>query len=233
MTGSDEVRSKPAGLIAAPWHTVLILALIAGNAWRGWLHADAIRHAASVNHVALYARTILFEWLLLGIMLLGVWRHGTSLFTVMGERWRSAAEVLRDVGIALVFLMVSVFLTSLFGPQDPGLKADSAVRFLLPHGKLEDVLWICLAVSAGICEEAIYRGYLQRQLAAVSRNAVVGILLSAGMFGAGHAYQGWRNAALIGVGGALAGALAYWRRSVRPGMIAHAMQDSLAILIKH
>jgi len=233
MTGSNDVRAEPAGLIAAPWHTVLMLALIAGNAWRGWVHADAMRHATSLNHIALYARTILFEWVLLGVMLLGVWRHGTSLYTVLGERWRSAAELLRDVGIAVVFLMLSIFLTSLFGSHDHGLKADSAVRFLLPHGAGEDALWICLAVSAGICEEAIYRGYLQRQFTAISRNAVVGIVLSAAMFGAGHAYQGWRNASLIAAGGALAGALAYWRRSVRPGMIAHAMQDSLAILIRH
>ena len=47
---------------------------------------------------------------------------------------------------------------------------------------------------------------------------MVGIALSAVIFGAGHAYQGWRNATLIAVGGALAGALAYWRKSVRPGM---------------
>ena len=54
-----------------------------------------------------------------------------------------------------------------------------------------------------------------------------GILLSAAAFGAAHAYQGFRMVILIGLYGAMFGILAHWRGSVRPGIIAHAWQDSL------
>ncbi len=62
---------------------------------------------------------------------------------------------------------------------------------------------------------------------ALTKSAPAGILLSAAAFGAAHMYQGFRRATLIGLLGAMLGILAYWRRSVRPGMIAHAWQDSL------
>ena len=99
--------------------------------------------------------------------------------------------------------------------------------FILPHGGAELTLWIALSVTAGICEETIFRGYLQRQFIALTKSAPAGILLSAAAFGVAHVYQGFRMVILIGVFGAMFGILAYWRGSVRPGMIVHAWQDSL------
>jgi len=32
---------------------------------------------------------------------------------------------------------------------------------ILPHGGTEITLWIALSVTAGICEETVFRGYLQ------------------------------------------------------------------------
>ena len=62
---------------------------------------------------------------------------------------------------------------------------------------------------------------------ALTRNAPAGILLSAAVFGAAHAYQGYKMVILIAFYGAMFGGLANWRGSVRPGMIAHGWQDSL------
>ena len=93
------------------------------------------------------------------------------------------------------------------------------------------------SVTAGICEETIFRGYLQRQFMALTKSAPAGILFSAAAFGVVHAYQGFRMVILIGLYGAMFGILAYCRGSIRPGMIAHAWQDSLngvlAALVAH
>ena len=91
---------------------------------------------------------------------------------------------------------------------------------------IELTLWIALSVSAGICEETIFRGYLQRQFMALTKSDPAGILLAAATFGAAHAYQGFRMTILIALYGAMFGILAYWRAIVRPGMIADAWQDS-------
>jgi uncharacterized protein len=112
-----------------------------------------------------------------------------------------------------------------------GHDTEHAVQFILPHGRFEMTLWVALSVTAGICEEAIYRGYLQRQFAALSGNAPIGILLQASAFGLAHSYQGWHGAVAIAIEGVLLGALAHWRKSVRPGMISHAWKDAWAPLL--
>lgn len=90
-----------------------------------------------------------------------------------------------------------------------------------------------LSLSAGICEESLYRGYFQRQFMALTKSVPAGILLSAAAFGGAHAYQGFRPAFQIGLLGAMAGVLAHWRKSVRPGMIAHTLQDVLGGFVQH
>jgi membrane protease YdiL (CAAX protease family) len=85
---------------------------------------------------------------------------------------------------------------------------------------------LVLSVSAGICEETIFRGYLQVQLGALTKSTIAGIVLSAILFGFGHAYQGWAPAGLLAFYGLLFGLLTHWRGTVRPAMIAHAWQDS-------
>jgi uncharacterized protein len=54
------------------------------------------------------------------------------------------------------------------------------------------------------------------------------VLLQALIFGAAHSYQGVRGMITVGVYGALFGVLAVNRKSLRPGMIQHFMQDSFA-----
>jgi membrane protease YdiL (CAAX protease family) len=189
---------------------------------------DQARAAADLNRVAMYERTMFSEWLLFALMILGVWLHGSSVFTVLGERWRSVMAVLRDIGIAAAFWIGSTAVLSMIGAHAHGGAPNPAVQFLLPQGRFEMWLWIALSITAGICEEAIFRGYYQKQFIALTKSAPVGIVLAAIAFGAAHSYQGFGGAIRIGLQGLLLGILANWRRSVRPGMIAHAWGDIFA-----
>jgi len=164
-------------------------------------------------------------------VLVGVRLHGSSLLTVMGERWHSVGRFLRHVGIALLFLVATIMFTSLTGSH--GDAGDRATQFLLPQGRTEIAIWVLLSITAGICEEAIYRGYLQKQFMALTRSVPTGIVLSALAFGLAHSYQGFRRMLMISITGAMAGILAHWCRSVRPGMIAHALQDVLGGFLRH
>lgn len=47
-----------------------------------------------------------------------------------------------------------------------------------------------MAVSAGICEELLYRGWLLHLIGASTDSVWIGLLLSSVAFGLGHAYQG-------------------------------------------
>jgi len=226
----EAVASRP---IAAPLHLILVLALLGFLAYWGAIHGAQWRESPNPDRVARYIRTILQEWAVLAIVLLGVKLSGSSLLTVLGERWRSARQILRDFAIGVAFLLISVIVVGVIGPI-VGMKMDNReVQFLFPHGRLETFLWFIVAISAGICEEAVYRGYLQQQFTALTRNTALGIILSAAAFGAAHLYQGLPRAFVIMVGGIMGGYLAYWRRSVRPGMFAHTLQDLLPLVIKH
>lgn len=217
--------------IASYWHLLVVLAVQGLLVSRGYLSAQQMQGAVP-DRIALYQRTMLFAWLLLAFVLAGVRWHGSSLHSVLGERWRSMNTFLRDVGIALVFLIVSIGIGSLID-SFLGHVDNPATQRILPRGRVEYWYWVALSISAGICEEAVYRGYLQRQFIALTRNIPAGILLSGILFGAAHSYQGVRNSVPIGILGVLGGILAYWCKSVRPGMIAHILQDLIGGLMRH
>jgi uncharacterized protein len=217
--------------IAAPLHTVIVLAMQAALVYSAQLRTAQMHALDHAGRLRMYERTILVEWLVLAMVIVGVRLHGSPLTAVFGERWRSLRQVFTDVGIALVFLIVSIIVLSVLGGHDKG--PDASTAFLLPHGRAETSIWILLSLTAGICEEGLYRGYLQRQFTAFTKSAAIGIALSAAAFGAAHAYQGWRHAVQISMLGTMLGVLAYWRRTVRPGMISHAAQDILAIFVRH
>ena len=213
--------------IAGPVHTILVLAALGG--WAIWhkSFADQLSTAANPNRVRFYIVTLFYEWLLFVLVVAGVRRRGASVLIVLGDHWHSARQVLRDIGIAAGFWIVAWVLLWIFGWLLRIAALGHNTQFMLPHRGIELTFWIALSVTAGICEETIFRGYLQRQFMALTKNAPAGILLSAATFGAAHTYQGFRMVILIGLYGSMFGTLAYWHGSVRPGMIAHAWQDSL------
>jgi membrane protease YdiL (CAAX protease family) len=181
-----------------------------------------------------YFITIAAEWLIVGFIALGSRWGGASLRSLAGKialDWRS---ILRDLGLAIAYLLVgnltlgglNFFLTRLLGPSPDGF-----LKNLLPHGLLESTIFVLLAFTAGFCEESIFRGYLQRQFTAWSGSAAAGIALQGIVFGAAHAYQGLHQVILISVYGCMFGLLALWRKSLRPGMIAHFVQDGVGGLL--
>ena len=98
-------------LIASPWHTLFLIVAQGLLSFRSKMQAS---HAHVLgDRIGLYERTIFFEWLMFALMILGVWRYGSSVLTVLGERWRSVGQVFRDIGIAVLFLVVSITIESI------------------------------------------------------------------------------------------------------------------------
>jgi membrane protease YdiL (CAAX protease family) len=106
-----------------------------------------------------------------------------------------------------------------------GPSSAKSVDSLLPKSLLEILIWIATSITAGICEEMAFRGYLQRQFNALSGNVALGVLAQGLVFGLFHSYQGWKNVVVISVLGVLYGAMAAWRRNLRVNIVAHALTD--------
>lgn len=236
---------KPA-LIAPWWHTLLITALILGNSLLGSSKIGAVQGQGS--RLLLYGGTFVTQLVLILLVWFGIHLRGVRIRDLIGGRWKTVEAFLLDVGLAIVFLVVAdlllVGVRVVVGTMDLHnlvKQKDETLRMLgpiAPHTYLEAGIFVLLSVCAGLFEEIIFRGYLQRQFAVLGRSAVVGIVASAAIFGLGHGYQGPRMMVVIGVFGAFFGILAHFRKSLRPGMMAHALQDaftgiSLFYLIRH
>lgn len=180
-----------------------------------------------------YIWTMAWEWVLAGFVYLGV-RKQVKLRDLIGGRWATVDDFLLDLIIAAGYWLAAIAVLGAGAKLmhlDQGGRLDSLRRqlgFLIPDTTLELVVWCCLSTTAGICEEIIFRGYLQRQFAALTRSMLIGVMLSAVIFGAAHGYEGGPRMLLIGVYGLMFGLLAWWRKSLRPGMIAHAWHDAIS-----
>jgi len=232
------VPAPPAtpALIAPLWHTLLISALILGNSFLGSSKVGAVHGSGS--RILLYGGTFITQLVLILLIWFGIRLRGVRMRDLIGGRWKTVEAFLLDAALAFGFWVTSLLL--LFGVRvalgtidlhNMQRSVDDAVRLLgpmAPHTYLEAGLFVLLSVSAGLFEEIIFRGYLQRQFGALGRNAIIGIVASGILFGLAHGYQGTRMMIVIGIYGIFFGILAHLRKSLRPGMMAHAFQDSVA-----
>jgi uncharacterized protein len=221
---SDRVHESVAGTL----HTTVLLLVLTVSTSLMYFSAVRMRGVEHPSRLAFYATTMAWEWLLTIYVLFGVRLHGTSLVEVTGARWTSAKDVFRDLGIALVFWIIALLMLALTAFLLHFRGSRQSVSFLTPEGPMQVAAWVLVCVTAGFCEETIFRGYLQRQFIAWTRNVPAGLFLSAAVFGVCHIYQGPKAAVVITVFGLLFGMLAQWRKSIRPGMVTHALHDTVS-----
>jgi uncharacterized protein len=220
-------RSK--SLLAPWWHTVVVIALLllaSVNGTRG-------KHPLAGGKVARYLWSMGWEWTLAGFVWLGT-RKRIRLRDLIGGRWATAEAFFLDVVYAGAFWICAAIVLVIGAKLmhlDQAGKIDAMRKqlgFLTPGSNLELAVWFGVSLTAGFCEEIIFRGYLQRQFAAISNSMMIGVLFSAVVFGASHGYEGAPRMILIGIYGLMFGLLAWWRKSLRAGMMAHAWHDALS-----
>jgi membrane protease YdiL (CAAX protease family) len=234
MTADANLTPPPSSrpLIAPAWHTIVFIAIfIALSVAGGFFQHAAKQHpqptVPGTSPVPGYVSVFISEWLLVLYVSMGVHKRGVRLRDLVGGRWATPTDVLKDfaLGAALWALWI--------GLQNPHLLGGgtNAAQGLLPQGLLQSLAWLPLALSAGFCEELAFRGYLQKQFQAIMGSSASAVLFQAIVFGVGHFYEGIGAAARITLYGVLFGLLALWRKSLRPGMIAHAWSDIFGVII--
>jgi membrane protease YdiL (CAAX protease family) len=222
-------------LLAPIWHTAIVVFVLLGASLGG---SRGVHPLTGHSKIPQYLWTMAWEWVLAGFVYLGI-RKRMKLRELIGGRWATPEDVLLDLMIAAGFWLVAIVVLGAGAKLmhlDQAGKFDSMrqqLGFLIPDTTLELLVWFCLSTTAGICEEIIFRGYLQRQFAAFTSSMLAGVLLSAVVFGAAHGYEGGPRMLLIGIYGLMFGLLAWWRKSLRPGMIAHAWHDAISGAVLH
>jgi len=220
-------------LIAPWWHTLLIVAIVLV----GSLYSGPRISRLKLTLTGLYLTSIALDLVMLAIVWFGLRLTKTTLRELIGGAW-DGISLLIDVGLAAGFWFVSALvigavklalgLADLKNAQVSTDALKKAAGGIMPQSGRDLVFFLLLAVTAGIFEEILFRGYLQKQLGALTRNSWIGMVLAAIIFGAAHGYQGARFMVLIAVYGMLFGLLAHFRKNLRPGMMAHTFQDAFS-----
>jgi membrane protease YdiL (CAAX protease family) len=205
-------------MLASRRHTLIVVLIFAVIAIGGYLsNARNGSAPAPASRMPLYATIVVTQLLLVRYIFIGIRAKGFTLADLVGPR--RPLDVV--IGVALFFVLryASIGLHAALQLQD-----DHASN-LLPRGAAEIAMWIVVSLVAGTCEELVFRGYLQRQLSALTGSAPAGLVLQAIVFGIAHGYQGAKSVINITILGILFGIVAWWRRSIVPGAVAHALTD--------
>ncbi len=133
--------------------------------------------------------------------------------SVLGVRapgnWTYTLLILIEI-LVLLPLVVVIMVRRLVKTRRPGqAKALLKIKELLPSTAHERRLWLLLSISAGICEELLFRGFLPWYFLALGAffGRQISLLpvfaLSTFLFGFAHLYQGWKGVLGTGLLGAV------------------------------
>lgn len=187
-----------------------------------------------------YRWTLAVEWSWVAVMGLIVVFGGASLRDI-GLVWNMPPpEVLGFVAAATLgsLIPIAVFALRSWRFGGPGVRDSfrqmmEPVSALLPSTREERWLFAAVAVTAGICEELLFRGfllfYLQDLFLGLSLAAAV--IVSSIVFGMAHLYQGAKGVLGTGVFGLGMALLYVWSGSLLLPIILHALLDLRVLLL--
>ncbi|MFH2035707.1 MAG: type II CAAX endopeptidase family protein [Candidatus Zixiibacteriota bacterium] len=190
--------------------------------------AEALKLLSVSRIFFIYLPTIVVQWLLFGLICFTLNRERTGLKGIGFTGIR-----LIHFFWAIAFLLISNLVLSLLAVllEKFGIAIVGEIELMLPSTTPERIIWVILSLTAGVCEETAFRGYLitRLQIFGNTANWLIPSIIASIVFGMGHAYQGLGGFVLLTIYGGLF-ALLYWRtKSLWPPIIAHFFQDFSAL----
>ena len=228
----DTAATSTPQAIAPAWQTISLFLLLFGWATFGYLRTH--NGGPTPTRLTTYTTTIVFQWMTTGCVVAGLYERRQTLSAFFA---RARLGFWRELGIGVAVLIAGLAVGGImeallhFTPLRNSADLQAVAR-ILPQSNIERAVWILISLTAGFCEEFLFRGYLQTQLIAFTRNVYAGIIISACVFGAMHIYQGAAPAISIAALGAWLGIVAHKRKTIRSGIIAHSLQDILGGLLR-
>lgn len=159
--------------------------------------------------MAFYRNAVASQWVLALLALSLMWNvdadYVRRLFSV-----NFTADSLLVAGLSLLVLMTQSplvpFVRERMETSASMKRALYPIRNILPRSAAEKNLWITVAITAGVCEEILFRGFLFFYAQSTLGLEVAGaIALSSAVFAIGHLYQGNANMLRVGVIGVIFG----------------------------
>jgi len=249
----EDTRAEGIPQPIAPWlHTIAVVALLVGF--------SVVAHFGHPETIALdlplrYGSQILLVWMLLGCVVAGLYHRRLFFWnTLLHNRRPWFLEIWRGMTIyaacmaTLIFIVTALISVLVLLHTDPAHLAavhqqavsdlhlkNKTVESIAPATAFELLLWIGISLTAGFCEEHIFRGYLLRQALSFFRivgapqrfATVLSIAVTSLLFGSLHLYEGVGGAIFVGMLGLVFAILALRFGNLRAVIVAHSAQDFL------
>jgi uncharacterized protein len=214
------------------WDFAIILLFLGGAVpWLGYRRVRRLMSTHStttIDRLTLYGSTIAFQWIAVAIIL---WRTGAR-----GIRPAQLGLAVPDPLLAVstsIVLSVLVLTNQTLSirrlaaqPSEiKGVLPELALK-IFPQTEIERLVFVALVTTVALCEELIYRGFVQYIFQYATHDlAVAGIVLSAAFFALAHAYQGRRGIVSTFAIGVIFAAIRWWTGSLIPSAFAHFVAD--------
>ncbi len=204
---------------------VLVQPVAGRRRYQRLIQAIAADPSARVRH---YRRGIVGEWAAVGVVALigALTGRGAASIALTGRGLGRGAVEVAEVAVLLGVTAL------VFRAGGPGLRAAlrrqaKGFLVLLPRSRQERLVFTALAVTAGVCEEILFRGfgiaYVRWLWPGVTHTAL--ITLTSIPFGFAHLYQGPRGVVLTGIVGALLASMTLSTGTLVPAIVVHALID--------
>jgi membrane protease YdiL (CAAX protease family) len=217
-----------------PWDFWLILLFLAVVIpWRGYVRLKKLLAMPSVDtkeKLVLYAATISFQWALAGLVAWRAFARGLKLgeLGLGSNAWLELVAVGVLGGAAIGGLQwLNLRRIGKMEGEAPELLRKLSSR-LLPVTLVEFLPYSALAITAGVCEEFVYRGFALAALLKASSPVWLAVVVTSILFGLAHAYQGRAGIVSTGIFGVVLALARLGFGSLVPVMVWHAGLDLAA-----
>ncbi len=174
-----------------------------------------------------YNWILVMEWgLTLAFLVwwLGAGRDLDSLGLIpMAAGWQWLA-----IGLGLAGMLFMIFqMKTVMGSPEKLAEAREQMGelgHLAPKTPKEDRLFVLVSITAGVCEEILYRGFLLAALAPVL-GMWTAVALTSAIFGLAHVYQGWVGIGKAALAGLVMALLTVFSGSLFIAILLHAVID--------
>ncbi len=199
--------------------------------------ARAPAAGAGRARVRAYRETLIVEWALVALTAL-LWVHFGRQWSDLGLSVPGGWRFWVAAALAAAFAGFSFWQRrKLTADDDPEvleavLEQIRPLRPLLPHNRRELTFFGAVSITAGVCEEILYRGFLIWYLSLLIPGAAA-VFVGALLFGFAHAYQGTRGVLQTGAVGLGLAILYVFSGSIWVPMALHAFVDLNSGFLAH
>jgi len=214
------------------WLIFLVLGLLIP--WRGHFRMKkllAMPHVSSMERVVLYASTIAFQWAAVAVVAWRVWAHKYT----PAQLGLAVPANPTKIGIPAVIGTLLIATLQWLNlrrvgriPVESRGRLQAVAERILPQSTAELLPYLALAITAGLCEEFLYRGLVIGALLKAGLGATTVVLISSLMFGLAHSYQGRGGMVMTFVVGVLLGVSRLAYNSIVPAFFWHSAVDMVA-----